>query len=380
MDFLETEVLSDGKLSSFYGRFRELYTRKLWHQLTNSLLELISDESFQDGARLLSLYEQFIAKFESKINQLQFARMIVGIAKKIPELGEKATLLERTLEKRSRLGTDAALLLDMELAIVRLHQGRADEVKDAVEKGKEVLESLLAAETIVHSSVYRAASEYHKVSGPPEEFYKNALMLLAYTPASSPDLSTAEKISLATDISLAAITGDGVFNFGEVLATPILSALEGTPNAWLSEMMRAFHMGDVDKFAALVGANHTAFHSQLALASREEFIREKMALLALINMVFERPSQERSIKFQEIAVRTRLPLDQVEWLAMRAMSLGLIKGVMDGVDQELTVSWVQPRVLDMPQLKQLCSRFQEWKENVKSTLAFVEDQTPELFN
>ena len=40
------------------------------------------------------------------------------------------------------------------------------------------------------------------------------------------------------DISLAALTGDGVFNFGEVLATPILGVLAQTPHAWLSELLK----------------------------------------------------------------------------------------------------------------------------------------------
>ena len=40
------------------------------------------------------------------------------------------------------------------------------------------------------------------------------------------------------DLSLAALTGDGVFNFGEVLATPLLGILRATPHAWLSELLQ----------------------------------------------------------------------------------------------------------------------------------------------
>jgi hypothetical protein len=42
-------------------------------------------------------------------------------------------------------------------------QGDLSEVESTIKSGKEVLEGLLAAETIVHSAYYHAASEYYKV-------------------------------------------------------------------------------------------------------------------------------------------------------------------------------------------------------------------------
>lgn len=51
--------------------------------------------------------------------------------------------------------------------------------------------------------------------------------------------------------------------------------------------------------------------AQPALVSRATFTKEKIALLCLMNMVFERHSQDRNIPFQEIATKTKLPVDQV---------------------------------------------------------------------
>lgn len=51
--------------------------------------------------------------------------------------------------------------------------------------------------------------------------------------------------------------------------------------------------------------------AQPALVSRATFTKEKIALLCLMNMVFERHSQDRNIPFEEIAARTKLPVDQV---------------------------------------------------------------------
>lgn len=103
-------------------------------------------------------------------------------------------------------------------------------------------------------------------------------------------------------------------------------------------------------------------------------------LLSLMNLVFATPAHERTLPFAAIAERGRIGVEQVEWLLMRAMSLGLIKGVIDEVEQAVNVSWVQPRVLSQPQIATLASRLQGWSAKVQETLLYVEDQTPELFN
>lgn len=228
----------------------------------------------------------------------------------------------------------------------------------------------------MHSAYYELASEFYKESGPPEAYYKHSLMLLAYTPmeAMTKDRATA----LATDMSLAALSGDGLYNFGEVLATPIMAALEGTPNAWLGEMLRIFNRGDIEGFGVLYAANAAAFAAQPALASRLDFVKEKLTLLALMNLVFETPPHDRTLPFEAVAAHVRLPVDQVEWLSMRAMSLGLIKGSLDGVDQTVTIDWVQPRVLDAAQMGSLAMRLEGWADKVDETAKYLEGQTLEL--
>ncbi|CAN0084035.1 unnamed protein product, partial [Laminaria digitata] len=290
---------------------------------------------------------------------------------------EATQLFETALEKRTRLGDEASLMLESELGLLLLRAGNVSGAKEVVEKGKVAVDELQGAETAVHSSYYRLASEYHKTVGPPDSFYRSALMYLAYTPLES--IPQADRYVLATDISLAALTGEGVFNFGEVLATPILSMLDGSPNAWLGSMMQAFNKGDIDAFNKLCVENQETMSAQPALVSRATFTKEKIALLCLMNMVFERDSQDRNIPFEEVAARTKLPIDQVEWLVMRAMSLKLVKGVMDEVERLVHVTWVQPRVLENSQLARLNERLGEWRGRVNEAHIYVEEQTPELF-
>ncbi|CAM9600114.1 unnamed protein product [Chrysoparadoxa australica] len=359
-----------------YNEFADLFERKLWHQLTVAVYKFVSDETACKSADLTALYDGFIKNFEAKANQLKLAQIICAIARQCSDVKLALKLLEDALEQRERLGPEASLLLSSELGLYRLKKGDVESIKGMLSSGKEALEDLQAADTCVHSAHHLLASEYNKVVGPPEAFYKSALMYLAYTPLAT--IPPEQQYQLATDISLAALTGDGVFNFGEVLATPALKVLEGTPNAWLGSMLQAFNKGDLDAFNSIMADNRAAVQAQPAMVNREAFVKEKIALLCLMNMVFERPSHQRIIPFAKIAEGAKLPLDQVEWLIMRAMSLSLIKGIMDEVAQQLHVSWVQPRVLDTEQLTQLVDQLGAWKGSVGKALTYVEDQTPEL--
>lgn len=48
-------------------------------------------------------------------------------------------------------------------------------------------------------------------------------------------------------------------------------------------------------------------------------------------MTFSRASNNRQLKFEEIAKETGVALNEVELLAMKAMSLGLVEGTIDQV-------------------------------------------------
>ena len=105
-----------------------------------------------------------------------------------------------------------------------------------------------------------------------------------------------------------------------------------------------------------------------------------VTLLALVNMVFERPSLERTLSFEDIAERIAVPLEQVEWVIMRALSLGLIKGTMDQVEQTVDVTWVMPRNLDEKQMSELATRFGEWAVKVSKTQDYMLEHTASLLN
>lgn len=64
---------------------------------------------------------------------------------------------------------------------------------------------------------------------------------------------------------------------------------------------------------------------------------------------------------------------------MKALSLKLIRGSIDQVDQLVTVTWVQPRVLDKEQIDGMRRQLEEWNNQVRKIKAFVGEQGGEVF-
>jgi len=98
-----------------------------------------------------------------------------------------------------------------------------------------------------------------------------------------------------------------------------------------------------------------------------------------MELVFNKPSEGRTLPFKVIAQATKLNADEVELLVMKALSVKLIRGEIDEVNQTVTVSWVQPRVLDQLQIGKMKERVAEWTESVQSVLNYMQSETtPEL--
>ncbi|TDH70696.1 hypothetical protein CCR75_008209 [Bremia lactucae] len=380
-DFIAREQAAYPDIAQRYQSLQDLHVRKLYHELTGELEAFVRDPvCHKYPLNLNALYQEFVRPIQEKINPIRLVIICTEISAQFADAAKAQEFMEQLLGQLStKTAQEAVLLCKMHIAQLKFRRGAAflPEVKATVDDDKQIIEALVGAEPVVHAAYYRVACDYYTAVGPAHKFYKNALMFLAYTQYD--EMRPDERFDLAVNISIAALTGDGVFNFGEVLATPILRALEGTDKQWLSDLLHAFNKGNIDRFNEIVGQNSTEFEAQPALVSKQAYMKEKVALLALMVLVFQRPSHERNIPFYEIAETTRLPLEQVEWLVMRALSCKLIKGSIDEVDGIVRVTWVQPRVLDNSQLQKLVTRLDGWEKKVNSTLLYVEEQTPELF-
>ncbi|GAA5940355.1 hypothetical protein JCM1841_003918 [Sporobolomyces salmonicolor] len=361
------------ELKPFYQAFERFYSHRLWFQLTTTIEAFFAVPS--SAPFRIDLYESFIKDFASKLDQLKLAGIAVTVARTYSEGTAAVAFLETFIPKFDTPETrEAFVLVTMERGHFKLLLGEAEETKEAMDKCEKILDQLDSVDLVVHASFYRVSGDYWKAKAEFADYYKNSLLYLACINLDK-DLSSEERTSRAHDLGISALLGT-IYNFGELLMHPILDSLTGTQYEVVRNLLFAFNSGDIVRFESLIPeiASKEPF-----LQQHFPFLREKICLLALIEAVFKRPTQDRVLPFSVISQEAQVPIDEVEHLVMKALALKLIRGTLDQVSSTATISWVQPRVLDRSQIDGLRTRLVEWTDKVTAVGEFARSQAPELF-
>ncbi|XP_076444578.1 26S proteasome non-ATPase regulatory subunit 13-like [Babylonia areolata] len=353
----EQQRKSTGDAASDWAQIEEYYNKKLWHQLTLKLSAFVKTPVFAKGDSLVRLYENFITDFEHRINPLALTEICVLVVKQIQDPKQAVEFIEK-LKEKVKSSDEAKVLCMTTIGNIRLRNKDFENVKTVIEECQGILDDMDGV-TSVHSRFYELTSNYHKLLGNHADYYKEALRFLGCVQLE--DIPSGEQVERAFNLGLAAVLGEGVYNFGELLAHDVLLSLKGTDKEWLVDLLYAFNSGNITKFDEL----KKFWGGQPDLAAAEAQMRQKISLLCLMEMTFQRPATDRQLTFQVIAQTARIPVNEVELLVMKALSLGLVKGLVDEVEQRVHMTWVQPRVLDLEQVAVIQNRLQQWSEDVK---------------
>ncbi|KAI9680757.1 MAG: 26S proteasome regulatory subunit [Caeruleum heppii] len=365
-DFLaQQRDAAPADLQQHFFTFEDYWERKLWHQLTDELVEYFNKA--ESGPQRIPLYKTFISSFADKINQLQLVTLGLKAATECQDDQERLTFLTSLADKVDKPSSqDAFVYATVAVASVKLHLQDYDGARKGLDEAEQILDSFDSVETVVHASFYRVNAEYYHAKLEFASYYKNALLYLACIDLSG--LTPQERESRAYDLSVAALVSDSIYNFGELLLHPILDSLTATPHAWLRELLFAFNRGDraaCDVLAGNVSKNEL-------LAQHRDFLYQKISLSALTETVFKRPPHDRAMTFATISDETKVKPDEIEHLIMKALSLGLLRGSIDQVAEIARINWVQPKVLDMKQINNMRSRLKEWDSSVNQLGNWIE--------
>eukprot|EP01023_Acetabularia_acetabulum_P021652 TRINITY_DN213_c8_g1_i2.p1 TRINITY_DN213_c8_g1~~TRINITY_DN213_c8_g1_i2.p1 ORF type:complete len:339 (-),score=34.43 TRINITY_DN213_c8_g1_i2:144-1160(-) len=315
IECLEQLQIKNPEQSGILKEFAELYERRLWHQLTEKILESLTE--LEQTPMLPILYHEFISDFSHKINLLKLAYIAVRVSSQFQDLAAALEFLNGVVDSlksvQSASQTEQPILfIKMQMAQFRLKLNQIDAAKEMVENALADFNNIQDVDPNVGASVYYASLLLRKAQQNFSEYYRSALMYLCYV--ESEKLPENYKLSLAVDISLAALLGNSVYNFGELLLHPIVKVLESSQYAWLLELLNCFNDGDLHTYDQLCTKYSSQLNGQPALVKNSDQLREKITILALMQLIFQLPAEQRQIPLQQIAQRTKLSTTGVEEL------------------------------------------------------------------
>ncbi|XP_073868753.1 26S proteasome non-ATPase regulatory subunit 13 isoform X2 [Macaca fascicularis] len=225
--FLQQSQSSGPGQPAVWHRLEELYTKKLWHQLTLQVLDFVQDPCFAQGDGLIKLYENFISEFEHRVNPLSLVEIILHVVRQMTDPNVALTFLEKTREK-VKSSDEAVILCKTAIGALKLNIGDLQVTKETIEDVEEMLNNLPGV-TSVHSRFYDLSSKYYQTVGNHASYYKDALRFLGCVDIK--DLPVSEQQERAFTLGLAGLLGEGVFNFGELLMHPVLTISIPTAHA-----------------------------------------------------------------------------------------------------------------------------------------------------
>ena len=272
---------------------------------------------------------------------------------------------------------EAKIIFNCEIGMKLLEQSQVEAVKTKMKETEKSIDSIQDTSDLTYSFFYKLSAAFQKSREQPAEFYRSTLQYLTYTPIET--LNSDQQCEIARDLCLAAFVAEDLYTFGELIQHPVLSSLDNTEFSWMPGMLRALNTGKIGEYDKLCAAEAAKINGFPIMVANQTLLRQKLSIAALIELIFQRNADERQIPFAAVAAGCGLPVDQVEHLLIKALSLKLIRGVIDEVDQNIHITWVTPHALDMDQITTMKSKLGDWQEKTKGTMQFVEDESPELF-
>lgn len=363
---------ADPQLGELFDQFEYNYENKLWHQLTQTLNAFYSD----DRSKIIRLrvYDTFIVKFQENINELSLVQFLLVSLQGVTDYDEslrylshlKQTLKDIDAKKTRNDGLNdhenGCLFIDIETARLYLFKGELIKARDLLDTLEKTIESKDNIPLILTSSFYSANAQYFKIKNDFNSFYYTALLYLS-TLEDKNEMAIINKepsVEFAYDLCIAALLGDKIYNFGELLQHPIMVLINNRAEySWLSQLLNALTLGDLAKFDKLINIQ---IPKTAILAEHESFLRQKICLMSLMECIFS--NNIRILSFQDISNATNMPVEQVEHLVIKAISLGLLKGSIDQVNELLSITWVQPRIINEEQITKMKTKLEEWDTQV----------------
>lgn len=375
---LRLELESSDLIQIIY-QLEDFYERKLWNQLTLALEELYQNPESLIGTLRQQIFSLFLSQFQNKLNQIKLVDFLLRsfdddqvCYDKLIEL-KSSMVAELTKKHGTRKPDNLDELINNEEAViyVNLQIARyalilndsvlADEILESVgDKFESTLQNEFSAK--INAAFYLTKCQYYKIHENYNLFYTNGLLYLSSLDSPLP---LDQQIKFCYDLCIAALLGNKIYNFGELILHDILKVIsdQSSEYFWLYNLITNLNAGNLAKFNEWL---QVSMSKSPFLAHHKTFLHQKIVIMSLLEKISTEQATNKRLLFKSISDVTGTPIDEVELLIIKCFSLNLIKGYINQIQQVLVVTWLQPRILNLDQVKTLYNHLVEWDSRVEN--------------
>ncbi|KAH7832678.1 putative 19S proteasome regulatory subunit Rpn9 [Monocercomonoides exilis] len=386
------------------GPLEELKRKKLWHQLTEEILQYIDNHEEMD---LTSLYETIVNGLFPYMNEMKWAKIVTTIAKTTPNPVSFLAKIRGTFDEQMKMNhLDSYLIITLSIAqhLQFTDEGTLEESSSSstssstgfisMLKGRELADQLISEVTplieerigyvnpTIHLSLEAPVEEpvvalYHLVIAEKCQlshdflgFYHHMLQYLSRTPMKQIKLKVQREI--AKSLAVSAIVSPSLYTFGELASHPLFQSLKGTEDEWLHELVLIFDEGDSQKYKKFITEHDAVMRTQPILLEHSSVLRDKLRVASIVSYVFSLPVEKRVISFEDVQRVAQVSPAMVEFLVLKSFATGIITGRIDEIEKLVVITDIKPRMLSRFHVAQMEKKVTAWSERAADSLHFLQ--------
>ena len=364
-------------LKSLFDEIDSNLNQHLWYQLSENIIVLSQNPEMQQGKDLIEFYNGVVFFIEPTLNAMKYLEYVQNMIQNYKDnIAEALTFLENIENKHKDFKGEEKIFIKIIKGFCYLDLNKMFELEEIVKSTKVDFSGKYEIEPSLYAQYYKLSTLFYEKKKDYDNFYDNAFQYLAYETT----ISDQEKLDLCYKMCSAMLIGEKLYNFEELIEKDFFKLMKGSKYDWISNLILSFNSAKVDQFLSMIDQNKKNIEENEILRGKSDLLPIKIRIAALLELIFQKNKNDRILTFEEICKVCMTEEDKIEYISMKALSHGLIKGYIDQADKKLFVNWIQPKYLGKEKIGILKDRMTAWIEKAQKVLGDLQENGASLLN
>ena len=364
-------------LKSLFDEIDSNLNQRLYYQLSENIIRLSQSPEMQQGKDLIEFYNGVVFFIEPTLNPMKYLEYVQNMLHNYKDnMNEALQFVENIEMKHKDFKGEEKISIKIIKGFCYLELNKMYELEEIVKTTEVDFSGKFEIDSSLYAQYYKLSTIFYEKKKDYDNFYNNAFQYLAY----ETKISDEEKLDLCYKMCSAMLIGEKLYNFEELIEKDFFKLMKGSKYDWISNLILSFNSAKVDQFLSMIEQNKKNIEENDILKGKSDFLPIKIRIAALLELIFQKNKAERTLSFDEICKVCMTEEDKIEFISMKALSHGLIKGYIDQADRKLYVTWIQPKYLGKEKIGVMKERINAWIDKAKRVVGDLQDNAAGLLN